>query len=112
MHNKVDDSAPEDVWLAIEQVRNGKGMSDLAWTFFSALADAPDYRTTYAELESISAGVNTHFGWFCNEVLKALGGEPDPAGRFALCDVEEIDGHRLVVLKPKVVAALSSERIA
>lgn len=107
MSTTVDSSSAVAIAAAIQKVKEGKGMSVLAWNLFRAVWKAPATGISIEELE-FQYGVGTpnrHLGWFCNEVAKILG--DNQPGDFALCSRSlDRDGKLFLSLKPSVAAAM------
>ena len=96
----VENSSAVAIAVAIRGVRNGKGMSQLAWKMFSAVWKAQTPGISIDELEDCAGGAaNLHLGWFCNEVAKKLG--DDKPGDFALAD-RSFDKNGRLMLNPKL----------
>jgi hypothetical protein len=71
----VGNSSAVAIAAEIKNVKQGRGMSDVAWKMFRAVWKAPKTGISIEDLES-QFGIGTpnlHLGWFCNEVAKRLG---------------------------------------
>ena len=107
MSKIVDNSPAVVIAIAIQVVKEGKGMSALAWKLFLAVWKAPATGISIDDLESrFGFGApNLHLGWFCNEVAKKLG--DNQPGDFVLASrTFDKDGKLFLSLKPSVAAAM------